>query len=182
MSEEKRRYFRINETIGLTYEVLDHKREMAKPDRSTDIWDLMSEQDQKIQKLLIEVEEESPVVAALVAAFNQKLERVVHQLIMESRLLDKVASRVKEVSISACGLGFVADSCIEKGARLRLELQLFPSGAKIHTHGRVVACDAIKNAYYWRVEFFDMRQSEQERLIQHIVQRQSAQLKENRRP
>lgn len=182
MSDEKRRYFRINETIGLSYELLDHKREKTGQDRTADLWDLMSEQDQKIQKLLVEVEDESPRVAALITAFNQKLERVVHQLIMESRLLDKVASRVKEVSISACGLGFMAESTIEKGARLRLELQLFPSGAKIHSYGRVVACDATKQGYYWRIEFFDMRQSEQERLIQHIVQRQSAQLKENRRP
>lgn len=181
MTEEKRRYFRIHETIGLYYEILDHKHSDSAPDKSVDIWDLMSEQDEKIQRLLIEVEEESPKVAELIAAFNQKLERVVHQLVMESQLLDRVASRVKEVSISACGLGFMAVAPIAKGTRLRLELQLFPSTQLIHTHGRVVGCEPRKSDFYWRIEFLDMRQSEQERLIQHIVQRQSAQLQDHRR-
>lgn len=179
MTQEKRRYFRINETVGLSFELLD-SADSADQDVVVDIWDLMSEQDEKIEMLLIEAAEESPKVAALIRAFNQKLERIVGHLVMESRLVDRLANRVKEVNISACGLGFVSDREIPKGSRMRLELQLFPSAQKIETKGMVVGCEPMDSGYYLRLDFFDMRQAAQEVLIQHIVQRQSAQLKVKR--
>ncbi len=182
MKDEKRRYFRINETIGLSFEVLDADAQSDENDRSLDIWDLMSEQDEKIEKLLVEASEESPKVVALIRAFNQKIERIVGQLVMESRVLDRIANRVKEVNISACGLGFVSDRDLAPGTRMQLELQLFPSNKKVMSKGRVVASDLVENGHYLRIDFFDMKQSAQEILIQHIVQRQSAQLKVQRDP
>lgn len=180
MTDEKRRYFRINETIGLSYEPIGGKAAAVEPQRN--ILDMMSEQDEKIEQLLLEVDEESPKVAALVRAFNQKLERIVSQLVMDNRLVDQIANRVKEVNISACGIGFVSDTSIETGARLSLELELFPNSTVIKTKGLVVACDPVEGGFFWRVDFYDLRQAAQEVLIQHIVQRQSAQLKTIRTP
>lgn len=182
MKQEKRRYFRIDETIGLSLEILNSEVKNVEPDQLVDIWDLVSDQDEKIEKLLTEAAVESPKVAELIRAFNQKIERIAGQLVMESRMLDKLANRVKEVNISACGLGFLADRELTAGIRLQLELQLFPSSQKILTKGRVIACDEVDGGYYVRIDFFDMKQAAQEQLIQHIVQRQSAQLKVQRVP
>lgn len=181
MTKEKRRYFRINETVGLTYERLGPSAQgrdvsEAKPD----IWDLMSDQDELIEGLLSEVGEEAPKVAELVRAINQKLERIVNQVVLESKLTSRLANRVREVNLSACGAGFLSDEKADAGTPLQLEFQLFPGSKKVRTKARVVACEELNEGFYWRVDFFDITPAVQEVLIQHIVQRQSAQLKVRR--
>lgn len=179
MTKEKRRYFRINDIVGLTYHLLDKGNQQA-GDPAADIWDLMSEQDESIERLLLDVGRESPKVAELVRAINQKLERIVSQLVVESKLVGRLASRAREVNISACGAGFVCDERVAEGTALQLELQLYPGTTKVHTKGRVVGCEPLGEGFYWRVDFYNITPAVQEALIQHIVQRQSAQLKERR--
>lgn len=179
MTQEKRRYFRINETVGLSYELLDRNNQTGSRE-SVDIWDLISDQDESIERLLKDVSKESPKVAALIRAINQKLERIVSQVVMESKLTNRLANRVREVNLSACGAGFLCDENVDVGTALQLELQLFPGSKKVQTKARVVGCDEMADGFYWRVDFFDITAAVQETLIQHIVQRQSAQLKTRR--
>lgn len=179
MSIEKRRFFRINDTVGLTYQRLD-RGSSKDGDTAADVWGGMTAQDEKIEALLREVAVQSPKVAELVRAINQKLERVVGQLAMENKLVGRMANRAREVNISACGAGFLSDEDVPKDARLQLELQLLPGTTKVHTKARVIACEPHGSSYFWRVEFFDITAAVQEVLIQHIVQRQSALLKTRR--
>ncbi len=178
MNQERRRYFRINDTIGLRYELLDAAAEdCALPESPLDVLDLMHDQDEKIERLLNEVGDSSPQVAALVRALNQKLERIVGQLVADSRLVGQLADRAREVNISACGMGFVHELEIPVGTRLSLELELAPSQFAVQTKGIVVSVEPHEQGFYWRIDFYDMANAHQERLIQHIVQRQSLQLK-----
>lgn len=176
MNQERRRYFRITDTVGLSYQLLDAEAS-DEQHKAMDVLDLMSEQDEKIERLLLEVASESPKVAALVRALNQKLERIVSQLVADSRLVDRLANRIKEVNLSACGIGFVHELDIPVGTRLALELELDPSQLTIKTKGFVVDVEPHDEGFYWRIDFYDMVANQQEKLIQHIVQRQSTQLK-----
>lgn len=181
MTQERRRYFRINDTIRLSYKLLDAQGSDDEQQERVDVLDLMSEQDEKIERLLIAVADESPKVAALVRALNQKLERIVSQLVVDSRMVDRLAKRVREVNISACGVAFVHELEINIGARLALELELAPNNL-VKSKGFVVEVEPHEEGFYWRIDFYDMPATQQERLIQHIVQRQSAQLKRSRDP
>ena len=182
--KERRRYFRIDETVGIAYHVVegDVSQNDKVSKQAPDILDLVSKQDRQIEKLLVEISEENPKVAELVTVFNQKLERIVSQMVMESHLVGRIAHKIREANISACGIAFDNDEEVSLGARLRLELTLYPSEEHVIMGGIVVACDKIrgKNKWYWRIDFYDMSDSVQERLIQHIVQCQSQQLKAKR--
>jgi hypothetical protein len=175
MSQEKRRYFRINDQIGLAFEWLDAKEAAAHGDGSLD-----EDSNAKIRRLLDELRQESPKIAEVCAAINAKLDRVLQRLELESETLTRVLGRIREINISACGLGFVSDQMAQVGRHMRCELALTPSGQTIVTRGVLVACDTVAGGYYWRVDFYGMSPSSQEELIQHIVQRQSAQLKNRR--
>lgn len=175
MHQDRRRYFRINDFLDIRYEVLETSGEHY--ENGLDVLDLMSDQDGTIAELLLEVGETHPSVAKLAHALNQKLERVISQLVTDSRLVDRLANRIKEVSLSACGIGFVHDSPIAVGSHLALELRLGLDKTAIATKGYVVAVDPVDHAYFWRINFFDMPGAHQEWLIQYIVQRQGAQLK-----
>jgi hypothetical protein len=176
MSDEKRRYFRINEKVGLAIEWLDAKEVAATGDMGMPLRD----EERKIKRLLAELRQESPKVAELCASLNDKLNGIIRRFEVESETLTRVVSRIREVNISACGLGFVSDQAAQVGRHMRCELELTPAGKSIITRGVLVACDTVAGGFYWRVEFYGMSNSNQEQLIQHIVQRQSAQLKNRR--
>lgn len=177
MTDERRRFFRINETVGIAWHVLDGT-DKPMHTNPVDLFALVSEQDQKIEKLLLELAEEQPKVAELVTIFNQKLERVIGQIMLDSNLVKRMANKMKEANISACGIAFMNEEPIPVGADLRIELTLFPSQRRLITDGRVVGCDLQeRDKYYWRIDFYGMTKVDQEDLIQHIVRSQSQQLK-----
>ena len=177
MNDERRRFFRINETVGISWQLLDGREGPIQSD-PTDILSLVSEQDQRIEHLLIELEDSHPKVSELISLFNQKLERVVGQMIMDNSLVNRMAHRAKEANISACGIAFIHDDSIAEGANLRIELTLFPTQRRVVTDGRVVACNKSDDGkhFYWRIDFYAMSKTDQETLIQHIGRSQSQQL------
>ncbi len=183
MNDERRRYFRISDTVGISYHVIEGVDE-GSPNKTkevaTDVLDLVSRQDQQIEKLLIEVGESHPKVAELVTVFNQKLERIVSQLVIESRLVGRLAHRVKEANLSACGLAFHNDEKLSEGTRLKMELMLYPEEKSITVNGIVVGCDAEGPEWYLRVDFYGLSENMQELMIQHVVKSQSQQLKKTR--
>lgn len=182
MTDERRRYFRITDTVGITYHVIEAEEgQGSQPlDSVPDVLDLVSKQDQQIEKLMLEVSESHPQVAELIAVFNQKLERIVSQMIIESRLVGRIAHRVKEANISACGLAFHNSEKLAEGTRLKMELTLYPEEKSISVNGIVVGCDPEGPEWYLRVDFYGLSENMQELLIQHVVRSQSQQLKKLR--
>ena len=183
MNDERRRYFRIDDTVGITYQRVDHSEPTEHKEESfaPDILTLVSEHDRRIEQLIYEISDENPKVGELVMIFNQKVERIVNQLVLKSGLVNRIAHRVKEVNISACGMAFINDEPIKVGERLRMDITLFPGDTKIQTLARVISCDSADGElFYWRLEFYSMNSAAQERLIQHIVRSQSNQLQGKR--
>ncbi len=177
MDHERRRFFRIDESVGVSWQIIDNSEKALLSNR-IDFLSLVAEQDQRIEHLLFEIQEENPKVAEIVRLFNQKLERVLSQIMVDNSLVTRIASRIKEANLSACGIGFSNDEPIPVGANLRLEITLYPTQKRITTDGRVVGCDqADTEGYYWRIDFMGMSKADQEELIQHIVRSQSQQLK-----
>lgn len=176
MTDERRRYFRIDDDISLLIQPLADDGLSPRNETAASLWDRFSEQDARIVQLLRQAEQESPVIAELALLLHQKLERVAGQMVMDCQLLERVAERVQQVNISACGMALVSDVGIAPGSRLQLELCLLPTTRKISLKGIVVGCDPTQEGYFWRIDFYGMSQETQEALIQHIVRRQSAQL------
>jgi len=176
-NDERRRYFRINEQIGLSIRILDRNEHSGLPPAD----ELISQQDERIEQLLRELADTHPQVGELVALLNQKLERTVAALAVEKELVDRIAHRVQEVNLSACGIAFHFDESLSEGSHLQLELTLFPSMQRISTKGLVVACQpstSEEHPFYCRVDFYGMGSAAQESLIQYVVQSQAQQLKQ----
>lgn len=180
-NNERRRYFRINETIGISYEILDneHNDTLLRPDYAPDLLALVSQQDEKIQTLLREINDTHPQISMLVSLLNQKIERLAQCMSLDGNLVTRIASKVREVNLSACGIAFNNPEYLAKNTRIRLELTLFPSDEILTISGLVVDSDKVTDdtLYYCRVDFYGVSTSVQERLIQYIVQSQGAQLK-----
>lgn len=180
-NDERRRYFRINETIGISYEIIDreHSDQLRKSDYAPDLLTLVSQQDEQIQTLLNELSNTHPQISMLASLLNQKLERLARCMSLDGDLVTRIASKVREVNLSACGIAFNNTEYLAQNTCIRLELTLFPSNEILTISGLVISSDKItdNDLYYCRIDFYGVSTSAQERLIQYIVQSQGAQLK-----
>lgn len=179
---DRRRFFRISDNIGVNYrplapEELDqHIESLINP---SDTLTLLSDYNKQIESLLGQVALREPAVADLLSVMDKKINCVIAQLELESRLTQSLAHRVQEVNISACGMALTLDEQLESGLALDLELMLLPARLLLHCRGVVVdACPATEeDGYHTRIDFNGMAAQDQESLIQHIVKRQGVLLK-----
>ena len=182
IDNERRRYFRINETVGIAYEILDESQneKLVRVDYAPGLLDLISQQDEQIEKLLLSLNATHPKVSELASLLNQKLERIAKYVSVGDELVTRIASKVREANLSACGIAFNNSEYLAENTRIKLELTLFPSNEVIVVSGLVVGSDQLTDdieIYYCRVDFYAVSSATQERLIQYIVQSQGAQLK-----
>ena len=192
MSDERRRYFRIDESMGVAYRVLGAEEAKIFAEQTRErghLVDFAANFDNRIQTLLDTCKIESPIAAELADLINKKLNFVIHQLDIDAELMQKVAYTLRQVNVSACGLACHIDEPLQAGAVLQMDLVLSPGDLHIVTMAKVIACEAAQDqnkdqnegpVYFLRVEFEEIHHNDQELLIQHIVKQQSLQLKKKR--
>ncbi|WP_370980720.1 PilZ domain-containing protein [Agaribacterium sp. ZY112] len=177
---ERRRYFRINDTVGLTILSLNGKELLgAESVFSMNPLQLINEGDNELEELVSLLKDKQPEVSRALSLMNQKLERVANLLALESNLLEHFSERIQEVNISACGLAFTHHELLLNNTMLDLQLTLYPDELKIRSRAKVVRCEKNEHELWrCRVDFIGMSEEDQERLIRHIVQNQSSMLKD----
>lgn len=178
MQRDRRRYFRINDTLGVAYRILsaeEIQQSDSLSERPVDARNIIAGFDNQIDQLLLQLRPKDPVVAELVEILNQKINSILDQLNLESDLVQRIAHKVQEVNISACGMAFVVEEDLPPGAVLSLDLLLLPANLHVFTRGIVIDSTAVESGegFHARLEFSGMESQDQEVLIQHIVQRQS---------
>lgn len=185
MSHERRRFFRIDDSIGVAYRLLSDEELADQLDgeiKPVDSMNLIASYDNKIANLCGQLQTRDPLVAELMETLNAKLSAVINQLELDSRLVRRVAYKVHEVNISACGMALFTDESIPEGATISLEMSLKPGNHLVQCYASVISCgmDEEKQKFYIRMDFANMSEHDQEILIQHIVRRQGDQLREAR--
>ncbi len=190
MSQERRRYFRIDDSLGVAYSFLGSEEAKAFAEQAREGgggFDLASNFDNRIQTLLDACRVQAPIAVELIDLVNKKLNFVIQQMDVDAELMHRVAYNMRQVNISACGMAFANDESLASGQMLQLDLLLHPSELHVSALATVVACDAVSAEsveesarYFVRLDFVELSQTNQELLIQHIVKRQSVQLKERR--
>lgn len=178
---ERRRFFRINDKVGVAYRVLTdeeantHQTGGSNP---VDTLSLLSRYENTIEQLLPQLP--SPVMKELFTNLNNKINCIIAQLELDSRLIRDVAHRIREVNISACGMAFVCEEAVAEGKLLSLDMVLRPEGNHIATYGKVLDCVPHDSGFYLRLNFLALSPHDQEVLIQHIVKRQGTIIREHR--
>ncbi len=191
MNEERRRYFRIDDSMGVSYRCIGSEEAKAFVKQSRErggAFDFAANFDNRIQTLLDTCKIQAPVAAELIDLMNKKLNFVIAQMDVDSELMHKIAYSLKQVNVSACGMAFANEEALKKGQLLQLDIMLHPSELQISAMAEVVDCspldiDNVENdkTCFVRVDFTEVNSNDQELLIQHIVKRQSEILKERRR-
>lgn len=194
---ERRRYFRINDSVKLSYRIL-HQPGVK---NSQESFDLMAEQNKRMDALITDQKHQHPEIIELIALLNQKIESLCSVNKASQTML---AHHARNVNISACGLAFSEQEPTPVGTQLQLFLVLdddkkleleglvidchltsdsphysHPKASASHTKATVKSSDNYDD-YTWRVDFLHLNTHNEELLIQHIVRRQSTLLAEKR--
>jgi hypothetical protein len=176
-NQEQRNYFRIKDTVGISYSMIDDKIDLAGselvPAAQVSAYD--RELNQTINTLWLD----SPITAKALGLLNRKL-ALINAQISKIAMPTRTSYEKQMVSISGSGIAF---SCMERlaiGDRLRLTISLQPSHVELHITGEVVMCepmgDSDEGEYWARFNFDSSNDAVQEQLVQHIVQRQCAEI------
>ncbi len=177
---ERRRYFRINDDVGMSYRKLEASGDGARSadDVSITLEHVLQGIDRELNTLVNTLWSEQPSAARAIGLLNRKINVLASRVIEDDINARELASEVVPVNISACGVSFTTPEQFGFGQLMALDITLKPSNTILSLTGKVISCDPATSrgdsAYRLRVDFEGIGADAQEQLIQHIVQRQSA--------
>lgn len=185
--EEKRRYFRVNDTINLLHKVIDENALDSLSHVSNDVLsncslkaalDVLA---QETRMLAPRLERRDPEMFEYLKIMDTKINLLAQAIVINDEEFSEHDTR--EVSMSATGLAFSNDQPLNAGELLELRMLLTSCMAVIVAYGRVVQCKDIsqdnpERPYAICVEYINMKEDDRELLIKHVVKKQLQQLRD----
>jgi hypothetical protein len=181
---ERRRYFRIEEQVILTFqeispqEIPETTELQELPELPCNPFALASSLEllsQESRALLRRIEREQPDLAECLRIIERKIDLIGR--VFMSRESDLTECPPQEVNLSASGLSFAIGQAIDAGRVLEIKMVLLPNLVGVRAYGRVIYCR--KNAaasgppYRVAVDFIGLSDQDRELLIRQVVRRQS---------
>ena len=185
--DERRRYFRVNDLIGIRYRLLSegetHLSMQAKP---SSLKSILSQMDETITVALAKIKNTDSNSYHVLNLLNQKINLVVGPGLVNHKNDEDVACmRACQVNVSACGIAFPCSSIAKLNQHIEIELSLYQSNVHITLIAAVTVCEEYldevnENTHLIRADFINISDIDQERLIQYVIKRQALQLSERR--
>ena len=187
---ERRRFYRIEDDIALSFRVLEGtevdaamRRFTGETEDTIALAATFSATSDEMRRGLEAVKRHMPEVASYLEGLNTKLDILARLLINQDIGLPSQPTHL--VDLSAGGISFNAEMAVPAGSLLELKLGLFPSHVFITSLGAVVTCTPRPGAedgqpFRLGVDFSYIREADRELLVKHVVQKQSRSLREAR--
>lgn len=198
-NKEDRRYFRIQDLIGVSYRRLTeaeyHSLKVASQYAEVPALDELSEIEQQLELLFEKVKIRSAETAEMGRLLNQKLEILIDNSGIAEGIGNKDDIPQQLVDMSACGMALGTNEALLEDQYLQIRLVLQSGRQFLKLLARVVSSvegydvtgdgtpeEQSEYSHTTRIEFVNVSERIQEFLIQYVVKRQSAQLKATRNP
>lgn len=181
---ERRRYYRIDDDVMMSYQVVT---ETGPAEFSAELADdtltpfglinYLRKTTDDAKSILSRIERKDKDMADYMRLMNEKIENLAKLFIVEKTNLKN--KETKNINISAGGIGFNCDEEIKPGSWLEIKLVMYPSLLGIHTFGKVIRCERENcpsnhpEPYFVGVEFEKLREMDRDLLIGHILRKQS---------
>jgi hypothetical protein len=179
MTDERRRFFRINDEAEISFKTITHDEYQAWGDGNKDLGaEKLAKLETELGIIITDLKSEQPQIAKVFELLNQKI-----NITMNSHPITHGFNNngeLKPINLSACGIAFHTDQNIPINEHLLLQLKLRPSNLAIVTTGKVIDVGLAEDTNLIRIDFQDLDDSNQDLLIQHLFQVQSRELKKQR--
>jgi c-di-GMP-binding flagellar brake protein YcgR len=172
---ERRRFFRIDDRISISIErQIDEQAHETEYEQHVEQLQI----DQELNHIIADLRVHHPEIAHAVELLNRKM----HILFQTQDGSPESEAILTDINISACGLAIPWPESFQLGESLTLHLYLHhPSHEYLRVQGKLVRIDQPEAGsedqnVTLRIDFVDLEEPLQERLIQYVVQRQAKQL------
>ncbi|OUS12456.1 hypothetical protein A9Q89_06110 [Gammaproteobacteria bacterium 53_120_T64] len=190
--DEKRRFYRIDDSVSLSYKViseagLDDAIASSKVNsgRRQRLLSSLAELDGRINALVLDIDDQLPEVATVLKLLNRKI-HIIGQMSESAESggeEDVIPRPTHKISLSASGASFHAPASVRVHDCLELSLTLFPEYYFIKAFGRVVSCrDALPSTPDFNkliaVDFIFLDADDQDYIMSHVLKKQSERLRD----
>lgn len=132
----------------------------------------------QMEHVLYRIKERDPDVASYLHTLNHKLDQLARALVLERE--DGRSLETVDAEISAAGITFNSDGAFQEGQLVRVTLLTQPGMAVVLALGRVVRSDPELTPFDTAIDFEQMRDGDRDLVVQHVMHRQAALLRERR--
>ncbi len=185
-SEDRRRFFRIDDAINLYYKVVDEQTVVTASKTTDDILSSCSlitaleVLGQESRTVLYRVEKREPEIAEYLKLIDSKIGLLAQAVLQQDKNLTE--SKLCNTNLSASGLAIEVDAPVNEGEFLEVKLFLSSCVAVIMLYGKVIFCRKIEGSanYQIGIDYINLKDDDREILIKHIVKRQMQQIREKK--
>lgn len=183
---ERRRYYRIKDTVSIQYQILEGnslKEELHQATigyvKYSDLRNASHCIDARLDAIAEKLGKDDPLLAEALTLITRKF-AITELMTGESKPQEVMQWPELEVSLSGSGIAFVTDQELLEDTPLKLEIILHPESHYISVLGRVVGCRKNDEGpgYMVAVDFESMSDEDRERIIQHILKKQMEEIRE----
>ena len=191
MTTERRKYFRIQDTALVKYRIIND--EMLDAERREVYLDQIKGENTRaalyglethLQDVFDGLRETDPAIVEAMELINRKihlLERVVSLENRGGEQGDHFEHEPREINLSAGGMAIMAAKTLDVGAHLAIDLVLLPYNDPMRIFGSVVAVRQDADGQHEiSISFDEIRECDQEKLVQHVLRRQAEELRSAR--
>lgn len=182
---ERRSYFRIDESIALEYKpVAEVTANTAAPElqfpntASLKLYAELRKLDTENALLFHQIRESNRAIADYLQNLNRKIELITQQIVAEHKP-PPPAKTIKAVNLSEGGIAFGSSQAIEANSYVALRLVFLPSNAGLVVFARIIRCEPSSGGEYQIAAKFHRTSDAQQHLIGQQIMR--AQMAEKRR-
>lgn len=174
MGQERRRFFRIEDTIGIKTKVIQ-ENEIER--RVKKFWDdqhefsLRNEFNYELEQHQVDlkhIKNKMPEVGRYLDLLQKQLDMLTDKILQES---DSFTDQEKKVNLSAQGISFFTDEVVSKGDIVEMNLKLLPERQKIVLFSKVIDChqvDSEQGQYKVSLDFEHIYDADREILVKHV--------------
>ncbi len=174
MSDERRRFFRIEDIVGLKSQVIE-KQQLEQ--RLESFWNdqhqfsLRNEFNYKLEQHqadLQQIKNKMPELGRYLSVLQEQLDLLTDKILSND---DSYITRETQVNISAQGISFRSDIKVNIDDIIELNLLLLPSQQKILVLAKVIDCQPDQEAsggYTISLDFEHIHEADRELLVKHV--------------
>lgn len=185
-SEDRRRFFRIDDAINLYYKIVDEQTVITASKTTDDVLSSCSLitalelLGQESRTVLYRVEKREPEIAEYLKLMDSKIGLLAQAVIQQDNSLSE--SKLCKTNLSASGLAIEVDTPVNEGEFLEVKLFLSSCIAVVMLYGKVIYCRKVdkSSTYQIGIDYINLKDEDREILIKHIVKRQMQQIREKK--
>ncbi len=191
ISDDKRHFFRITDSVNLSYRLVDEQQTKQNLQATSSLLDNCS-----LSSALELIAEESTVLhsklekihsdfADYLKLLDIKIDLIAQAVVALSPSEEVSSNETRNATVSVSGIGFESSEALKAGQFLEIKMLLVHSTVVIVTYAKMIHCEKNPDSYssypyFVGVDFVNMKENDRDLLSKHVAKKQLQQIRQQK--